>query len=114
MAGKIKAYITVPFFSTISPAAQESTINDVQETEALEHLELMRLFRESLYADADVGGLQPEITERAGLHEYNPRLDIFTSLLRHHLSYIDSEIPSTRVRKSHWITEGVPSHFVRL
>jgi len=92
--GEIRAYITVPFISTVSVHAQDSTINDVENTGAMEHLEFMRLFRESLYVDADVDALHKTIVERGARHQYKPRLEIFSTMLQHHLSYVDEEVPS--------------------
>jgi hypothetical protein len=91
--GKIKAYITVPFLSTISSHALESTINDPDEKQGVvDHLDFMRLLRQSLYVEADVEALHAETVAKAQQFDYTQRLDIFAELLKYHLHFIDGEI----------------------
>lgn len=91
--GKIRAFITVPFLSTISGHALESTINDPDEKQGVvDHLDFMRLLRESLYVTADVEAIHDETLAKAQQFDYTRRLEIFAEMMKYHLHFIDGEI----------------------
>ena len=90
--GKVKAFITVPFLSTLSAHDLDSNINDPdQDQGTVDHLSFMRLLRESLYIDADIKALHRETIAKAQEFSYSRRLDIFGEFMKYHLSYVDSK-----------------------
>lgn len=73
---KLKAYVTVPFISTITSLNSNSTIN---ETEHNTNLIAMDLIRKSFYIESNINNLHAEVENLKRKEETNKIIDIYTT-----------------------------------
>jgi GR25 family glycosyltransferase involved in LPS biosynthesis len=89
-SGKLKAFITAPFLSTLGESALTSTINPVErgDSTAARNLDVMTLHRMAYYIDADHAAIKERMGQCALPLPPSPHAEIWGTYLSYHLSLL--------------------------
>jgi GR25 family glycosyltransferase involved in LPS biosynthesis len=90
LRGELKAYITVPFVSTLSPESMTSTISELGHTPSIgsTRLHMMSLHRMGYYLGADVKALLGQLRDVQHGFEPSDLQRLWTEYLSYHVSML--------------------------